>query len=115
MHRTTERSRRTMRGRCAGFVDWSAKHVKLRICRSRTSDEALPVSERGACRLTSQKTVQLIYDYLFPTMWVAWGVYWIISARNVKMPVRRESTLSRWAHYGPLALAGWLLSDGGRI
>jgi protein-S-isoprenylcysteine O-methyltransferase Ste14 len=59
--------------------------------------------------------VQRIYDYLFPAMWVAWGLYWIASARDVKTPVRRESTLSRWGHYGPLALSGWLLSDGGRI
>jgi len=59
--------------------------------------------------------MQLRYDYLFIAMWVAWGIYWIVSARGVKVPVRRESTLSRWAHFGPLILAGWLLSDGGRI
>jgi protein-S-isoprenylcysteine O-methyltransferase Ste14 len=59
--------------------------------------------------------MRLTYDYLFFTMWIAWGLYWIVSARGVKAPVRRESTLSRWAHYGPLFLSGWLLSDGGRI
>ena len=59
--------------------------------------------------------MNLIYDYLFLTMWIAWGLYWIISARGVKTPIRSESTLSRWAHYGPLTFAGWLLSDGGRI
>jgi protein-S-isoprenylcysteine O-methyltransferase Ste14 len=59
--------------------------------------------------------MQLTYDYLFLTMWICWGLYWIASARGVKSPVRRESTLSRWAHYGPLIVAGWLLSDGGRI
>ncbi len=59
--------------------------------------------------------MSLIYDYLFLTMWIAWGLYWIVSARGVKTPMRSESTMSRWAHYGPLILAGWLLSDGGRI
>jgi protein-S-isoprenylcysteine O-methyltransferase Ste14 len=59
--------------------------------------------------------MQIIYNYLFLTMWIAWGLYWIVSARGVKAPVRRESTLSRWAHYGPLFLSGWLLTDGGRI
>lgn len=59
--------------------------------------------------------MQRIYEHLFFMMWIAWGLYWIVSARGVKAPVRRESTLSRWAHYGPLFLSGWLLSDGGRI
>lgn len=58
--------------------------------------------------------MELIYDYLFIVMWIAWGVYWIASARGIKPAVRRESRLSRWAHFGPLIVAGWLLSDGGR-
>jgi protein-S-isoprenylcysteine O-methyltransferase Ste14 len=58
--------------------------------------------------------MQLIYDYLFLAMWIAWGVYWIVSARDTKRPLRRESTLSRWGHFGPLILCGWLLSNGGR-
>jgi len=58
--------------------------------------------------------MQLIYNYLFLTMWISWGLYWAVSARGVKIPVRRESTLSRWAHYGPLILSGWLLWYGGR-
>jgi protein-S-isoprenylcysteine O-methyltransferase Ste14 len=57
--------------------------------------------------------MQLLDDYLILAMWIAWGLYWILSARSVKIPVRRESTLSRWAHYGPLILSGWLLLDGG--
>jgi len=59
--------------------------------------------------------MQLIYDYLFVAMWIAWGLWWIASARDVKTPLRRESTLSRWAHFGPLILCGFLLSTGGRI
>jgi protein-S-isoprenylcysteine O-methyltransferase Ste14 len=60
-------------------------------------------------------TMQYVYEHLFYALWITWGLYWIASARGLKSPVRRESTLSRWAHYGPLILAGWLLSDGGRI
>jgi protein-S-isoprenylcysteine O-methyltransferase Ste14 len=59
--------------------------------------------------------MQFLYDYLFLAIWISWGLYWIVSARGVKPLVRRESTLSRWAHFGPLFLAGWLLSDGGRM
>ena len=50
--------------------------------------------------------MELIYDYLFIVMWIAWGVYWIASARGIKPAVRRESRLSRWAHFGPLIVAG---------
>jgi protein-S-isoprenylcysteine O-methyltransferase Ste14 len=53
--------------------------------------------------------VEYVYTYLFPALWVAWGLYWLVSARNLKSPVRRESALSRWMHFGPLILAGWLL------
>ena len=60
-------------------------------------------------------TMQLINENLFLAMWIAWGVYWIVSARGIKAVARRESTLSRWAHYGPLILSAWLLSDRGRI
>jgi protein-S-isoprenylcysteine O-methyltransferase Ste14 len=56
--------------------------------------------------------IEYLYRYLFIALWVAWGAYWLISARGIKRPVRRESTLSRWLHYGPLMLAGWLLTDG---
>ena len=49
---------------------------------------------------------------LFLILWTAWAVYWLISARGIKAPVRRESTLSRCAHFGPLILCGWLLWDG---
>lgn len=56
--------------------------------------------------------IEYVYRYLFVAMWVAWGLYWLISARGIKRPVRRESVLSRWMHFGPLILAGWLLTDG---
>jgi protein-S-isoprenylcysteine O-methyltransferase Ste14 len=41
---------------------------------------------------------------LIPLMWVAWGLYWVISARNAKPTVRRESLGSRAAHVLPLLL-----------
>jgi len=55
--------------------------------------------------------MQFVYDHLFVAMWVCWGLYWLISARGIKSPVRRESALSRWMHFGPLIVAGWLLAD----
>ncbi len=59
-------------------------------------------------------TMRLENQYLFYAMWIAWGAYWIASARDLKSPLRQESRLSRWAHFGPLILCGYLLSDGGR-
>jgi protein-S-isoprenylcysteine O-methyltransferase Ste14 len=47
--------------------------------------------------------------HLFTLMWLAWALYWLISARGIKSPVREESQLSRWLHFGPLLVAGWLL------
>jgi protein-S-isoprenylcysteine O-methyltransferase Ste14 len=56
-------------------------------------------------------TMDFVYDNLFVGMWVAWGLYWLISAAAVKSSVRRESALSRWMHYGPLIIGGWLLAS----
>jgi len=56
--------------------------------------------------------MRLLYDDLFYAMWSAWLLYWIVSARNVKAPLRRESVLSRWAHLGPLILCAYLLLGG---
>jgi protein-S-isoprenylcysteine O-methyltransferase Ste14 len=54
--------------------------------------------------------VPALYRYLFPAMWLAWLVYWGITARDVKPTVRHESTRSRLSHIGPLVLAGFLLA-----
>ena len=51
----------------------------------------------------------LMYDHLFTALWMAWLVYWIVAAVNAKAAVRRESTLSRLAHFGPLVIAWWML------
>ncbi len=53
--------------------------------------------------------IALIHQYLLPALWVAWGLYWWASARDVKSTTRRESVASRWLHLGPLALAALLL------
>jgi protein-S-isoprenylcysteine O-methyltransferase Ste14 len=41
---------------------------------------------------------------LIPIMWSAWALYWIISARNAKRTVRRESLASRVSHVLPLVI-----------
>jgi protein-S-isoprenylcysteine O-methyltransferase Ste14 len=46
---------------------------------------------------------------LIGVLWVAWAVYWLVSARNVKATRREESPLSRAAHIVPLGIAAWML------
>jgi protein-S-isoprenylcysteine O-methyltransferase Ste14 len=53
--------------------------------------------------------MEFLFRHLFALLWLAWALYWLISAAGIKAPVRRESALSRWGHFGPLILAGWLL------
>ena len=50
-----------------------------------------------------------LYRYLVPGLWLAWLIYWRISAAGVKAARRRESPASRAAHLLPLALAAILL------
>ena len=45
---------------------------------------------------------------LIPLMWLAWCLYWVISARSAKRTVRRESLASRISHVLPL-IVGVLL------
>ena len=47
---------------------------------------------------------------VFAFLWLAWLAYWWISALGVKPALRRESRLSRVAHFLPLVVAGWLLA-----
>jgi protein-S-isoprenylcysteine O-methyltransferase Ste14 len=49
------------------------------------------------------------FRYLVPGLWVAWLLYWRISAIGVKAARRRESSASRAAHLVPLVLAAILL------
>ncbi|HEY1724444.1 MAG TPA: isoprenylcysteine carboxylmethyltransferase family protein [Steroidobacteraceae bacterium] len=58
------------------------------------------------------------YGELIPALWIAWFIYWRMSAAGVKPIARVESPLSRAAHFVPLIVAGLLLwmrriADGG--
>jgi protein-S-isoprenylcysteine O-methyltransferase Ste14 len=50
-----------------------------------------------------------LYRYLVPGLWIAWFLYWRISATGVKAVRRHESPASRAAHLVPLMIAGLLL------
>jgi protein-S-isoprenylcysteine O-methyltransferase Ste14 len=50
-----------------------------------------------------------IYRELVLWLWLAWAVYWLISAARLKTAVRRESIASRLAHVIPLVVAAVLI------
>ena len=50
----------------------------------------------------------LLHRALFPALWLGWASYWWLSSHDVKETARRESVLSRWMHFGPLAIAAAL-------
>lgn len=64
-----------------------------------------------------------LHTYLFPGLWWAWLAYWALASLGGKAVRRRESALSRLAHFGPFLLAAWLVGAdrlpgdflGGRI
>ena len=43
-------------------------------------------------------------------LWIAWLVYWLLSAAGVKRAVRRESAWSRASYIIPIVIAAILLS-----
>jgi hypothetical protein len=47
----------------------------------------------------------MVYLWLFPLMWLAFIVFWIVKARSGKAVWERESAFSRLSHYLALALA----------
>jgi protein-S-isoprenylcysteine O-methyltransferase Ste14 len=53
--------------------------------------------------------MHLFYRELVPALWLAWLIYWRVSATDVKAVQRRESPASRAAHIVPLVIAGILL------
>ena len=57
--------------------------------------------------------MKFIYRDLFLVLWVTWGIYWVLAARDVKANVWRESRASRLSHIIPLLFAGFLLSQPG--
>ncbi|MGH8128123.1 MAG: methyltransferase family protein [Gammaproteobacteria bacterium] len=50
-----------------------------------------------------------LYYHLLEILWVAWVLYWWLTARNASAAVRRESFLSQVGHLGPLTVAVLLL------
>lgn len=52
---------------------------------------------------------ELLYRYLFPTMWLCWAAYWLAASWAVKSAQRREPLGSRLLHIVPLCVAAWLL------
>jgi protein-S-isoprenylcysteine O-methyltransferase Ste14 len=52
----------------------------------------------------------VLYRQLIALLWLAWAVYWILSATHSKATRRRESLGSRLAHIVPLTLGGVLLA-----
>lgn len=53
---------------------------------------------------------QFLMSNLIFGMWFAWGLYWIISARDAKQTVRRESLASRATHLLPLIIGALLVA-----
>ena len=54
--------------------------------------------------------LNLIHHHLFNAIWILWLAYWFVAARGVKAVQRRESGWSRLAHFGPMAVAAWMLA-----
>jgi protein-S-isoprenylcysteine O-methyltransferase Ste14 len=46
---------------------------------------------------------------LIPALWLAWGIYWVMAARDVKQVRWRETPAASLTHLAPLALATVLL------
>jgi len=46
----------------------------------------------------------LIYRQLMPGLWLAWVLYWVVSAFSAKTTQRRESLGSRLSHVVPLLI-----------
>jgi len=54
--------------------------------------------------------MRMFYGFAVPALWLAWCVYWLASARDVKRTARRESLGSRVGHIVPLVIAVLLLA-----
>ncbi len=49
------------------------------------------------------------YDRTITCLWLAWLIYWVISAANTKSTERRESGVSRFGYVAALLLGAWLI------
>jgi protein-S-isoprenylcysteine O-methyltransferase Ste14 len=54
--------------------------------------------------------LETVLRIAFPTLWIAWVIYWWISARNVKENRWREPLVSQLPHRVPLILTAILLA-----
>jgi len=52
----------------------------------------------------------ILLQTLFPALWIAWLIYWWVSARNVKVTRWREPLGSRLLHRVPMIFAALLLA-----
>jgi protein-S-isoprenylcysteine O-methyltransferase Ste14 len=52
----------------------------------------------------------ILLQILFPALWIAWLIYWWVSARNVKVTRWQEPLGSRLLHRVPMILAALLLA-----
>ena len=50
-----------------------------------------------------------VYRHIISALWIAWALYWLISAARSKTTVRRESLASRLGYVLPLVIGGVLL------
>ena len=53
--------------------------------------------------------MNFVYRYLFPSLWLGWGLYWWAQSRNVKPVARTEPMYSRLSHIVPLSIAAILI------
>jgi len=50
------------------------------------------------------------YRQLISALWIAWALYWLVSAISNKTTVRRESPATRLAYVLPAVVGGWLIA-----
>jgi Isoprenylcysteine carboxyl methyltransferase (ICMT) family len=53
--------------------------------------------------------VHLTYRGLITFLWIAWLLYWLLSALNAKTTQRRESIVSRLTYVVPMLAGAWLI------
>jgi protein-S-isoprenylcysteine O-methyltransferase Ste14 len=58
----------------------------------------------------AKNLVPILYRYLFPSLWLAWAIYWWVSSRGTKPALRRESAASRFSYTWPLLVAAILFA-----
>jgi protein-S-isoprenylcysteine O-methyltransferase Ste14 len=56
-----------------------------------------------------ENSMSMVYEWLIPVLWTAFGIYWWIAARGTKKTERIESTASQIAHFVPLGIAIYLV------